>query len=235
MAGRLYLIPTLIAESDLSLVVPSGVSQVVGGLRHFVVEEESTAQRFLKKIRKDFPFDQCRFWELNEHTPAVEVKKIFAEVRSGDVGLLSEAGVPCVADSGANLVWLAQEAGMSVIPLAGASAIILALMASGLNGQNFAFNGYLPKEKDARVKKVKLLEQRSLQEGQTQLFMETPYRNDPLFKELLEICDPRTLLCVALDLTGPDQMVRTQGVRQWRAGNFACPKVPALFLIQLTR
>lgn len=231
MPGKLYLIPTLISEEAAAESISAPVVKTVGQLRIFFVEEEKTARRFLKKIIPSLPLPECVFYPLNEHTVPQQVKEYFQDIREKEAGIISESGCPCVADPGADIVLLAHKNHMEVIPLAGHSSILLALMASGLNGQNFAFNGYLPKEKDARIKQIKELEKRSLTEGQTQIFMETPYRNQNIFEDLLAACDPGTLLCVAVDLTGAAQDIKTLSIKEWKQANRTIAKKPALFLL----
>src|SRR3989338_1987714 len=231
MPGKLYLIPTLISEEAAAESISAPVVKTVGQLRIFFVEEEKTARRFLKKIIPGLPLPECVFYPLNEHTGAQQVKEYFQDIREKEAGIISESGCPCVADPGADIVLLAHKNHMEVIPLAGHSSILLALMASGLNGQNFAFNGYLPKEKNARVKKLRELERRSAVENQTQIFMETPYRNQNIFDEILEMCDPRTLLCVAVDITAPSEFIKTMPVDAWKVTKISLNKRPALFLL----
>ncbi len=178
------------------------------------------------------PIADCSFLHLNEHTSATDIKAYFNEIPDQDMGVLSEAGCPCVADPGADLVLLAHAKGIEVVPLVGPSSIILALMASGLNGQRFAFHGYLSKDKNERLKKIKSLEHTSLQENQTQIFMETPYRNQTLFEEIITTCHPETYLSAAMDLTGPEQYTKTLTVHTWRSLKPSFHKRPTLFLIQ---
>ena len=227
---KLYLIPNPISEEGL-LTIPDYIERIVASLRYFIVEEEREGRRFLKQLCPSLPVAECKFFTLNEHTAAKELKTIFAEIPGKDGGLISDAGCPCVADPGAGLVLWAHQKNYEVIPLVGPSSILLALMASGLNGQNFAFNGYLPKERSERIKKIKLLEKRSLTENQTQIFMETPYRNQHVFEDLLSGLDSQTLLCVALDLTGQAQSIKTAAVKDWKKTAAALPKKPAVFLI----
>lgn len=231
MPGKLYLIPNTIAEENFS-VVPGYIAQTIGPIRFFIVEEEKPARVFLKRINPNLPVGECEFFLLNEHTPAAEIQKYIKMISGKNAGIISESGCPCVADPGADLVLLAHKSDMEIIPLVGPSSITLALMASGLNGQNFAFNGYLPKEKDLRIKKIKDLERRSAQENQTQIFMEAPYRNDNLLKDILSSCDAATLLCVACDLTAPSQWIKTMPVGKWENLKISLNKRPALFLLQ---
>ena len=226
---KLYLIPTSL--NDTAVGDFYGQSKLIGHLRYFLVEHEKSARRFLKKVDHQFPVQECVFFEVSEHTKTEDTRKFLEDNKNREMGVMSEAGCPCVADPGADVVMWAHEKGWEVVPLVGPSAIILALMSSGLNGQNFAFNGYLPKDKNERAKKIRLLEKRSREENQTQIVMETPYRNQSLFEELLTTLQSTTLLCIAMDLTGQKQCVKTQHVSQWRKAGFHVDKVPTLFLL----
>lgn len=232
MPPKLYLIPNFLSENSSSHLIPEAVREIVKDLRCFVVEEKASAQRFLKTIRNDFPLTECTFFEFNEHSSPQDAREIFKSLQDKNTGMISEAGMPCVADPGQEIVLLAHQNNWEVIPLAGASSIVLTLAASGLNGQNFAFNGYLPKEREARIKKLKALEERSCREHQTQIFMEAPYRNQKLFEDILSRCHPQTLLCVAVDLTSPAQFIKTVTIEEWRKLNPSIQKKPALFLLQ---
>ena len=180
MKNKLYLIPNAI-NGEPQEAIPSLVGPVIEKVRHFMVERQASAEKLLKRLNPQFPIKECVFFELSEHTPFQEAKKFFEGNLNYDIGIISEAGVPCVADPGAEIVALAHAKNIEVVPLVGPSSILLALMGSGFNGQNFAFNGYLPKEKDERIKKLKELERRVFAENQTQIFMEAPYRNQNLF------------------------------------------------------
>lgn len=229
MTGKLYLIPNTI-DAEAPEILPPYLTAAVKPIRHFFVEEEKSARRLLKKLDPAFPIQQCTFFSLNEHTPAAEVQKNFKAIADKDAGIISESGCPCVADPGAGLVLLAHQQKTEVVPLVGPSAIMLALMGSGLSGQNFAFNGYLPKDKPERIKAIKDLETRSV--TQTQIFMEAPYRNEALLDDLLTTLNPKTLLCLAYDLTSPAQHLKTLPVKEWKTNKPAMNKHPALFLIQ---
>ncbi len=227
--SKLFLIPNAVEETRK---IPCGFDpKIISHLRVFFVEEPKAARALLKSILPDFPLSECQYHDLNEHTTAVAVREYGKIIKSHDVGIISESGCPCVADPGADLVLLAHQLNVEVVPLVGPSSILLALMSSGLNGQNFAFNGYLPKDEKDRVSKIKLLEQRAVKEGQTQIFMDTPYRNTSMMEQLLKTLDAKTLLCVALDIQGADQMIKTQPVSEWRKVNLQLPKKPALFII----
>ncbi len=231
MLVKLYLIPNTISEGgDLNFFL-SSFKEKLAHLRCFIVEDEASAQRLLKKVHPDFPVKDCAFFILNEHTPIKEVKKIFEETSRKDMGFISEAGCPCVADPGAEIVLLAHQKGIEVIPLVGPSSILLALMASGLNGQNFAFNGYLPREREERIKKIIDLERRSQIEQQTQIFMETPYRNQHMFADLVSCCHPETRLCLAVDIMGSRQSIKTLSMREWKKSSLLIEKKPTVFIL----
>ncbi len=228
---KLYLIPTTLNAEDIE-TIPSYIAPLIQHVRHFFVEEEKSARRFLKKILPDLPIQECALFVLSEHTKKEDLSEYLTAWRGKDIGILSEAGVPCVADPGADVVLWAHEQDMEVVPFVGPSSIILSLMASGLNGQSFAFHGYLPKDKIERIKRLKTLEQNVQRERQTQIFMDTPYRNDGLLNDILENCRPETLLCIAADLTLPEQFVKTMPVAQWKKSRIPLlNKRPALFLI----
>ncbi|MDR3184901.1 MAG: SAM-dependent methyltransferase [Prevotellaceae bacterium] len=233
-AGRLYLIPTPLGEGLPEAVIPAGTLNRLRTIRHFVVEELRTARRYLSRINIGAPIDSLVFFELNEHTPVTQDLSVCLQpaFEGYPVGLLSEAGAPAVADPGAQLVQLAHECGIEVVPLTGPSSILLALMASGLNGQQFAFAGYLPVKSPERQQCLRQLEKRSVAQHETQIFIETPYRNEALLRDILTVCHPRTQLCIAAGLTQPDAFILTAAVAQWRH----CPlpnlkKRPCVFLI----
>ena len=233
--GKLYLIPTPLAEGPLENSLPGAVLAQVPKLRFFVVEELRTARRFLSIAGLKGQIDGLWLRELNEHTAPEALSELLQPLLDGqDLGLLSEAGLPAVADPGANLVALAQQNNIQVIPLTGPSSLMLALMASGMNGQNFAFVGYLPVPAAERRARLKQLERRVISESQTQLFIETPYRNLSLFQDILESCAPDIRLCVAVNLTAPEGFVLTKTVAQWRSAS-APPihKIPAVFILGL--
>ncbi|NHC07593.1 SAM-dependent methyltransferase [Azonexus fungiphilus] len=217
MTGTLYLIPVPLGPNAPQNSLHPGVLATLRPLRHFVVEQAKTARAFLKAAGTDLPLQELELEELNEHTRAEALARLLEPLRAGhDVGLLSEAGCPAVADPGADLVALAQREGIRVVPLIGPSSLLLALMASGLNGQRFAFQGYLPAKDTERSKALRDLEAESRKRRQTQLFIETPYRNRAMFDAILQHCQPGTRLCVATDLTLPGEMVRTQTISQWK-------------------
>ena len=232
MPGKLYLIPNTISDTGDFDVIPKYIALIVEPLRYFIVEEEKSARRFLKKINLAVKFEQFYFFLLNEHTSAKETQEYLKILLDKDIGLISESGCPCVADPGANIVLWAHQNNKEVVPLVGPSSIMLALMASGLGGQNFSFNGYLPKESAERIKKIKNLEARSALEGQTQIFMEAPYRNQSIFEDILLACQGETLLSIACDLTSLEQYIKTLPIKMWKKENPPINKRPALFLIQ---
>ena len=215
--GKLYLIPTPISGSEPENVLPQRVIHITRHLGYFVVEELRTARRYLSRIKAQNSIDEIVFFELNEHSQPEEVEGMLTPLLQGyDVGLMSEAGVPAVADPGAMLVAAAHRKGIPVIPLVGPNSILLTLMASGLNGQNFAFVGYLPVKPDERRKRIRLLEQRSRTEGQTQLFIEAPYRNIQLLKDLISVCSEQTNITIATEVTSTDEFIVTKTVREWK-------------------
>lgn len=231
--GKLYLIPTLLGETEPLEVLPLSIKRAVEGIEHFIVENERSARRFIKKLTPRKSQDQLQLSLLNKYTEP-ELLPAYLEpcLKGHPVGVLSEAGCPAVADPGAAIVRLAHEKGIQVVPLVGPSSLLLALMASGMNGQNFAFNGYLPIDPGERRKRLKELEKRSAELGQAQLFMETPYRNDKLFAELIQILRKDTRLCVAADLTLKSEYIRTLPVAQWQGQVPDLNKRPAIFVMQ---
>ncbi len=215
--GKLYLIPNSLGSDDLNSILPQGNFDIIKSIQTFIVEDLRTARRFLSKAGHAGNIDQLEFYVLNEHTNTNEISDYLETIKLGkDMGLLSDAGVPCVAEPGAAIVSLAQNAGIQVVPLVGPSSILLGLMASGFNGQNFAFVGYLPKEKNERIRRIKELESRVYKEDQTQLFIETPYRNNQMFESLLTQCNPETKVCVACDISLPSEYIVTHKVHDWK-------------------
>ena len=215
--GTLYLIPVPLGPTAPKDSLPANVLETIRPLTHFVVEEAKTARAFLKAAGTDTPLQALQIEELNEHTKADALDYLLSPLRKGcDIGLLSEAGCPAVADPGANLVALAQKENIRVVPLIGPSSLLLALMASGLNGQRFAFQGYLPAKEVERSKALRDLEAESRKRQQTQLFIETPYRNAAMFQSILQSCQPNTRMTVATDLTLPSESVVTKTIQQWK-------------------
>ncbi len=244
--GLLYLIPSPIGDVAPAEVIPQSVLELLPKLNHFVVEELRTVRRYLSNAGLKGKIDSLNFYLLNEHTPKEQVEKYLQILLSGeDVGLISEAGLPAVADPGAYLVELAQRADIKVVPLAGPSSLMMALMASGLNGQCFAFNGYLPVKVPDRSKEIKELERLSAKRGQSQIFIETPYRNERLLADFLQNCAPSTRLTVAADISMPTQFIKTKSIEEWRRvvakgaagaadttkGGFVIGKRPCVFIL----
>jgi 16S rRNA (cytidine1402-2'-O)-methyltransferase len=212
----LFLIPATLGESPVSQVIPAGNLEIMHKISHFVVEEEKTARRFLVHCGMKERLDSVRFYLLNEHSQDMDIPAIFIDSGDHDLGLISEAGVPAVADPGAQLVAEAYSRNFRVIPLAGPSSLILALMASGLNGQCFAFNGYLPVKTPERIGRIRFFEKRSETEKQSQIFIETPYRNNQMAETLLLNCKPGTRLCIAANLTLAEEWICTKSIREWK-------------------
>lgn len=229
--GSVYLLPVPLSDDTAARVLPAYNLEVIRGLRNFVVENLRSARRFLRSVIPDFPIDECTFVELSEHTPVERVDAMLTPCRRGcDLGVISEAGCPAVADPGAAIVAAAQQADIPVIPLVGPSSILMSLMASGFNGQNFAFQGYLPVDEGKRTARLKELE-RAAAHGQTQIFIETPYRNNRLLQRMAAVLAPSTLICVAADITGPRQSILTRPTSVWRTAVYDYNKVPTIFLI----
>lgn len=230
--GNLYLIPSPLGDNDPAEVIPGPVLRSLEGFRTFVVEEVRTARRYLSRAGLKGRIGELEFHELNEHTSQTEVEGLLRLFEEGnDVALISEAGLPAVADPGAQLVALAHRNGIKVIPAVGPSSLMLALMASGLNGQSFAFCGYIPAKTEERRSRLRTLEKVSGQLGQTQILIETPYRNDSLFNDIIAVCNPSTRVCVAADITLPDAYIKTMKVSQWRKEGLVIGKRPCVFLI----
>jgi len=230
--SHLILIPTLLGDSPLENSMPANLASVLAGTKHYIVEDLRTARRFLKKVDRDIDIDSLQFYVLNEHTPEEEIPDMIQPLLEGnDTGLMSEAGTPCVADPGALIVSLAHKKSIRVIPLSGPSSITLALMASGFNGQSFTFHGYLPVDSKQRASALKRIEQDAYRNDQTQIFIETPYRNMQMFEGIIKNCLPETRLCIAANLTTEDEMIRTTTVKKWKKEPPAIHKQPAVFLI----
>ncbi|MEP2237656.1 MAG: SAM-dependent methyltransferase [Maribacter sp.] len=231
--GKVYLIPTTLGDMPPLEVLPISIKQTIEKLDYYVVENEKTARRFIKKIspRKSQP--DLKLFVLNKFTEAAEIPSFLNPCLEGfDVGILSEAGCPGIADPGAAVVKIAHDKNIQVIPLVGPSSILLALMASGMNGQNFAFNGYLPIDSSDRKKYIKNLERRSKEENQSQVFIETPYRNNKMLEELIKTLAPSTRICVAADITLPTEYIKTKTAINWKRENVDLHKRPAIFIIQ---
>lgn len=232
MKTALYLIPSTMSDAPVTDVIPDGNLAVIRGIRHFVVENVRTVRRFLKRCDRTIDIDSLTFTVLDEHTRQEDIPAMLAPLAEGQpVGVISEAGCPAIADPGADLVAIAQERGYEVVPLVGPSSIILSLMGSGFNGQSFAFNGYLPHEAKARATRLRELEQRIRREGQTQIFIETPYRNNRLIAELASTLSGGLKLCVASDITGPQQSIVTLPLSKWAHRKYDYDKIPTIFLL----
>ena len=231
MPGTLYLIPSSLGPAETGDILPAGVQARVRTLRYFIAEHPRTARAFLKQVDLGCPIAEARIATLDEHTPAEALAALLQPLAAEDGGLISDAGVPAVADPGAALIRLAHAQGLRVAPLVGPSSILLALMASGLEGQRFAFHGYLPVEKSQLARRLRELEAESRKLQQTQIFIETPYRNDRLMAALVRACDPATLICLATDLTLATESVRTAAVEEWRRQPATIGKRPTVFLL----
>lgn len=232
MSGILHLIPSPLGENDPSEVIPRPVLEKLGSVRYFVVEELRTVRRYLSRAGLKGKIEELVLYELNEHTAPQQVEEYVKILQQGnDVALISEAGLPAVADPGALLVKLAHVNGIEVRPYVGPSSLMMALMASGLNGQCFAFTGYLPVKPEERKAKIKALEKLSAQLSQTQIVIETPYRNNALFNDLLAVCSGETQICIAADITLPTQLIKTKTVAGWRKNPVDIGKRPCVFLL----
>lgn len=231
MSGTLYLIPTIIAEDTHERVIPPQVKETLKEIHHFLAEDLRTARRYLSSLKIYPSIEALNFEVLNKETPEGNIPEFLKPLREGfNVGVISESGCPGVADPGALAVAYAQANNFKVVPLVGPSSILLALMASGLNGQQFAFHGYLPVDANEVGKKIKELEKESKQKNQTQIFIETPYRNNSMFGHLLKTLHPDTRLTVAMDLTGKQETITTQSISAWKSKSVEWPKLPAVFL-----
>ncbi len=231
--GTLYFIPVTMGADNVSLVLPPDVISIAQGIDEFVVENEKTARHFLGTIRHPKPIRDIVLKPLNKHTDDKDIPKLLSTLITGkDVGLMSEAGCPGIADPGAKLAALAHKKGIRVAPLVGPSSILLSLMASGLNGQRFTFVGYLPTDKSARVQQLKLLEQRAKTHNETQIFIETPFRNQHMLADILSHCKDDTLLCIACNVTLPEELIVTKTIASWKQENQPdLNKKPTVFLL----
>lgn len=230
--GKLYLIPSPLGDNDPAEVIPGPVLRSLQDFRTFIVEEVRTARRYLSRAGLKGRIGDLEFFELNEHTDAATIEGYLSLFDNGNnVALISEAGLPAVADPGAQLVALAHAHGIEVVPAVGPSSLMMALMSSGLNGQSFAFVGYIPAKTDERRNRLKILEKLSGQLKQTQILIETPYRNDSLFGDILSTCSPSTRVCVAANITMPDAYIKTRKVSEWKKEKMIIGKRPCVFLI----
>ncbi|QZE15906.1 SAM-dependent methyltransferase [Halosquirtibacter laminarini] len=230
--ATLYMIPNTLGITPVGGVIPLEVQEIIKRVKVFIVEDVRTTRRFLKRVDKAIDIDTLTFYVLNKRTKTKEIEEMIKPLAKGeDVGVISEAGCPGVADPGASVVQLAHKKGYRVEPLVGPSSILLAMMASGMNGQSFAFNGYLPMKKPDRVKRIEQLERRSFQEHQSQVFIETPFRNDTMFEDMLSTCAPQTQICVACDITLESEFIKTASVESWRKNKPSLHKRPTIFII----
>lgn len=230
--GKLYLIPTTLGDNAPLEVLPMSVKKVIELTNTFIVENEKTARRFIKKISSGKSQAALEIFHLNKFTNASELPEFLAPCLKGiDVGLLSEAGCPGVADPGADIVKLAHQQNIKVVPLVGPSSILMAMMSSGMNGQSFAFNGYLPIDKDERKKEIKRLERLSFEQNQSQIFIETPYRNNKMIEDLSNTLEKHTNTCVACDITLPSEFIKTQTAMEWKKNKVDLHKRPTIFII----
>jgi len=228
----LYLLPSTLGKCDLKDILPVRNFEIIQNLKIFIVEELKTARRFLRSTGYSGDFEDIEFYCNNEHTGIEEKMDIFKVMESGkDIGLLSEAGVPCVADPGAEIVQHAHKKGIRVVPLVGPSSILLGLMASGFNGQNFVFHGYLPVKREHKDKTIKNIEKNIYRHSQTQIFIEAPYRNRQLFESLVKTCSIETKLCIASDLTGTNEFIQTRSIKEWKHNTPDIHKRPTVFLL----
>lgn len=230
--GSLFLIPSLLGESPVDASLPAAVAGTVARLSHFLVEDEKSARHFIKKLLPERNLRELSLERLSEHTVADDLPRLMEPLMAGhDVGIISEAGCPAIADPGSNVVRRAHELGIPVMPLVGPCSMVLALMGSGLSGQRWRFVGYLPVADEERRAELRAVEAEALRRGETQIVMETPYRNQRLLQEILAVCRPDTRLCVAAGLTTPEQTIQALPVSKWKGLNVTLPKLPALFLL----
>jgi len=228
----LYLIPVTLGDNPPANVLPSLNFEIISGLNEFIVEDVRSARRFLRKAGFTKNFDEVTFHVLDKHTSKIEIPTFINSLKEGKpVGLLSEAGTPCVADPGSEIVKMCQSLKIKIIPLVGPSSIILALMASGFNGQQFIFHGYLPVDKEARNRRIREIENMAHRENYTQIFIETPYRNNQLFEALLATCQDKTMICVASNLTTAEEFIATKTVAAWKKATVDLNKKPTVFLL----
>lgn len=232
METALYLLPVTLGDTPVENVLPSYNRLVISQIKFFIVEDVRSARRFLKKVDNNIDIDSLVFYPLNKHTSPEDISGYLDPLLAGNsMGVISEAGCPVVADPGADVVAIAQRRNLKVVPLVGPSSIILSVMASGFNGQSFAFHGYLPIEPGERVKFLKELEQRVYAENQTQLFIETPYRNNKMLEDILKTCRPQTRLCIAANITCEGEYIRTRTIKEWKGKLPDLTKIPCIFLI----
>lgn len=232
MEVALYLLPVTLGDTAIEKVLPSYNREIIVGIKYFIVEDVRSARRFLKKVDAAINIDELTFYPLNKHTSPEDIAGYLTPLAQGNaMGVISEAGCPAVADPGADVVAIAQRRNLKVVPLVGPSSIILSVMGSGFNGQSFAFHGYLPIDPVDRTRRLKELEARVYSENQTQLFIETPYRNHKMLEEILKTCRPQTKLCIAANITCEGEYIRTKTVKEWKGHLPDLNKIPCIFLI----
>ena len=232
METALYLIPVTLGDTAIEKVLPAHNKEIILGIKHFIVEDIRSARRFLKKVERSINIDELMFYPLNNHTSPEDISGYLKPLQAGEsMGVISEAGCPAVADPGADVVAIAQRKNLKVVPLVGPSSIILSVMGSGFNGQSFAFHGYLPIEPVERIKRIKALEGRIYAEDQTQLFIETPYRNNKMMEDIVKNCRPQTKLCIAANITCEGEYIKTKTVKEWQGKLPDLSKIPCIFLI----
>ena len=231
MTGKIYLIPSIISPDTQQQVLPQYLMEIILGTDYFLVENIRTSRRFISSLNLGIDISSLTFEELDKNTSAEKIKELLDPVLSGkNVGVMSEAGCPGIADPGAKFVALAHEQNVEIVPLVGPSSIFLALMASGFNGQSFSFHGYLPIEKKQREKQIRLLEEKANQ-GSAQLFMDTPYRNQQLFQHIIKVCHPSTQLCIARGVTGTSEFIKTRSIAVWSKHAPNLHKIPTIFIL----
>lgn len=232
MEVALYLLPVTLGDTPIEKVLPAYNREIISGIKYFIVEDVRSARRFLKKVDSAICIDELTFYTLNKHTSPEDISGYLKPLLEGhSMGVISEAGCPAVADPGADVVAIAQRRNLKVVPLVGPSSIILSVMGSGFNGQSFAFHGYLPIDPAERTKRLKELETRVYAENQTQLFIETPYRNQKMLEEILKTCRPQTKLCIAANITCEGEYIKTRSIKDWKGHLPELNKIPCIFLI----
>ena len=232
MAGKMYLLPSSISEAELKYTHPVGITEIVDSISYYIVENAKGARRFLIKAGISTPIDSLIFYSMNKKSGKIDFKEYLTPAIKGyNMAVISDAGVPSVADPGGEIVYYGHQNNISIVPVTGPSSIMMALMASGLNGQNFAFSGYLPIKRSPLIQKIKQLEKRSKQEQQTQIFMETPYRNQKLLREIINQCAPETYLTIAAGILSQNEFIKTKSVKAWKKTLPELHKIPAVFLL----
>jgi 16S rRNA (cytidine1402-2'-O)-methyltransferase len=232
MQPKLYLIPNLLEDTDVDICIPSKNLEIIRQLKHFIVETPKVARVLLKKAGVKTPFDDIAFYILNEHTTSKEVQELIKPLLAGEnMGLISDAGYPVIADPGESLVKLAHQKNIKIVPLPGSSSIFMALAASGLNAEQFTFHGYIPVRNPERQIKLKVIEEISSKTGYTQIFMEAPYRSQALFEDILMACHPTTLLCLAINITAVDESIETRNIQAWKQNKPLLNKRKCIFVL----